>query len=239
MSSDREGQGFQAIGSLANKIAHLPASSGSIPSPSETNSGPTGARSLAAKLPNSTGRQLTKTGAESLADAMATNDLIKVNRALIASLPACVSSNLRELERTWCDRDYGFDFRFSGYTFDAAIPSDTLRQALVLVDQACAPAPKRLIQSELARLRVMTKSRSDDTGQLAAAAYAEELAEYPADIVVSALRHWARTEKWWPSWHELHELLERRFEKRRALQEALRKEESRVRWLEVQKQAAE
>lgn len=221
---DREERVFQSIGSLATKIANLPASSASTPSPSATSSEPTGARSLAPKPSNSTGRQPIKIAAASLADAIATNDPETVDSALTRSLPACVSSNLRPLARTFVDPKYGFDFRFAGYTLDGAIePGPALDEALAMVEFACKPASKQVIQTELARLWVMTKKRADDSNTLVAAAYAEELAPYPADIVVSSLRRWARVEKFWPAWSELYELLEERFERRRALREALQR----------------
>ncbi len=102
-------------------------------------------------------------------------------------------------------------------------PRGDLAASLALVDGALRPAPKTVIQSELARLRVMTKSRNENQADLTmtAAAYADALAEYPADVVADALRNWAACEKWWPAWAELKDRLDRGVRKRRALRAAL------------------
>ncbi len=54
------------------------------------------------------------------------------------------------------------------------------------------------------------------------AIYADELANYPQDVVIDALRCWAESEQWWPAWAPLKALLDDRVKKRRALRQALR-----------------
>lgn len=118
---------------------------------------------------------------------------------------------------------HGFDCELLGFEMTGAPPAGDVHSALETLRKAMAPAPTRVIASEIARLRVMTKSRaeSDEDLQLMAAAYVEELAAYPADVVIDACRTWARREKFWPAWHELQEMLDRRVKKRRAMLEAL------------------
>lgn len=131
-------------------------------------------------------------------------------------------SALREevIDRT--TEAFGFDVEFRGYRqIDA--PVADIDRALALVDDSLASASPQLIKAELARLRVTTKARAEgaDDLRMTMAAYAEYLTEYPADVVVDALRWWARVEKWWPAWAELKELLDRRVLKRKALRKAL------------------
>ncbi|KKM12092.1 hypothetical protein LCGC14_1720340, partial [marine sediment metagenome] len=58
------------------------------------------------------------------------------------------------------------------------------------------------------------------------AIYAEELAEYPLDVVRDACRTWARREKWFPAWADLRALCEERVMKRRDLLMALRRSDA-------------
>ena len=137
------------------------------------------------------------------------------------SLPACVRSALKPV---WADRvaEYGWDGEITGYKIGNLLEAER-SEAYARVLVANEPAPLRIIQSELARMRVSTKSRADTEGEgkLAAAVFAENLTEYPADVVVWACRKWSRTEKWWPSWAELKDLLDRGVRRRRALLGAL------------------
>ena len=75
------------------------------------------------------------------------------------------------------------------------------------------------------RLKLRTKNRAQSEKELAfqIAIYADDLAEYPQDVVVGALRYWAKNEKWWPAWAELKALLDARVNRRLALIEALRR----------------
>jgi hypothetical protein len=134
-----------------------------------------------------------------------------------------VTSALRPV---WDDHvgPYGWDGEIVGYDLGGvSLPFDAIAEARALVLAALAPAPLGTIQAELARMKISTKSRADGEaeGRLAAAVFAEYLSAYPADVVIWACRKWARTEKWWPSWAELKDLLDRGVRRRAALAKIL------------------
>lgn len=82
------------------------------------------------------------------------------------------------------------------------------------------PADTGQIERWIARLSVMTARRNDDdmTEALRLRAYTERLEEYPADVVKAALNEdlW----KFFPTWQELHAVLEQKVRTRRQIMEA-------------------
>lgn len=118
--------------------------------------------------------------------------------------------------------DYGMEFDLLGYDL-GPVSAEDLEHGYALVLGSLASSPPTLLASELARLRAMTKARAEDGRDVAlmAAAYAEEMAAYPADAVRWACRKWARMEKFWPAWSELQALLDRAVAERSALKKAL------------------
>lgn len=104
--------------------------------------------------------------------------------------------------------------------------SDCLGQARAILEQSLRPAPRELITAALAKLRVKTVRRADQSSDAAIEAeitvWAEELAEHPADVVISVLADWPDDKangarKWWPAWAELKERIERAERGRRLL----------------------
>jgi hypothetical protein len=75
----------------------------------------------------------------------------------------------------------------------------------------------------LARLRASTISQNRGQGDpaLTVTAFAEALAEYPADIAMEACRYWAHSEKVWPTLAELRARLEAKAQPRRLLAAAI------------------
>jgi hypothetical protein len=120
----------------------------------------------------------------------------------------------------------GYDERLVGYELTRPIPADDAEEALAILAEANQPADEAFIVQELTRMRMLTKARPQDSTDLTlmAAAYAEEMAAYPADVIRSACRKWAAMEKWWPSWAELKDLLEFRMRRRKAMLEALQRQ---------------
>lgn len=111
------------------------------------------------------------------------------------------------------------------YALCAEPPPPDMAAALAVVEESLRPAPRMRVLAELTRLRSLTVSRggSDADLKLALTAYAEECSAYPLDAVVAACRQWANAERWWPSWAELRDRLERIVAPRRRLHEALRR----------------
>ena len=155
--------------------------------------------------------------------AMAARDPEAIERALVRSLPPSVASRLTERRVDCSTAEYGYETKFGGYSCDVGMADSDLAIALETVERALFPCPKEVIHRELLRLKLMAGARtlSEDEVLFQLAIYAEELAKYPEDAVVDALRHWGRTQKWWPAWAELKELLDDRVKRRNALMEAL------------------
>ena len=95
-----------------------------------------------------------------------------------------------------------------------------------LLEDAVKPLSTREIAEELTILNAKTVRRDSgdtDTGILVRA-YAEELAEYPADVVRYVLKAAAKNNKFFPAWAELYEDLEFWGRDRIRLYEAVRKQ---------------
>jgi hypothetical protein len=117
---------------------------------------------------------------------------------------------------------YGFDPMTESFELEAPVDAEELVRARGLVAETLKPAERPLIADELAKLRLRTKS-SDPPEFLNAQLnlYADDLAEYPADVVVDALRSWGRRETFWPSAAELIGECDRRVLRRKRLRDAL------------------
>lgn len=217
------------IGDLTRKAVSSPQALAETFNKWSPSSSTTGSRSLAQRDSSSTGRQPSATDAGrslTVPEAMQTNDPEAVDQAILASLPPSVASTLRPTYREYIDPKYGYSEEFTGYHVPAnvLVPRQDINTAKALVEQHLRPAPSPLIKQELARLRVSTKSRaeSDDDLAMGFQVLAEECSEYPADVVVWALRSWARMETFYPSLAEIRERLQRGVQRRRAMAKALR-----------------
>lgn len=216
--------GCRPIGSLVPKIVSSLKTAGLSQMPSRMNSATTGLPCRERPVANSTGRQLSEIAAAtlpSIASAMDMADPERLDRAIAASLPPSIKSILAPIFQDRIDPVYGFDTEIVGYARRPAqgCPERELQAARQLVGRYLAPAAESRIKMELARLRVSTKARAESDGDLAMMfqVFAEECAEYPADVVVWALRGWARTEIFYPSLAELRERLQRGARRRRSL----------------------
>lgn len=128
--------------------------------------------------------------------------------------------------RTWDDPVHGFDYQITGYWLTEPLPSPAeLDQARALVAAAMQPAPARSVAAELARLAAVTKSRAEteDDQTLRFAAFRDELAEFPQDVISSALRKIARRETFFPSLAEIRDQCQREFSNRKHLAAVLQR----------------
>lgn len=215
------------LGSHLSRIVSSVSPSDSIQPISQKDSATTGSPRRALLGPNLTGQQLGEIGAgvTQLKRALALCDPEEVDRSLQALLPLSLGQRLKPINREFIDPVYGYDYEFIGYELsDGDIPESDRASARLLVDEVCKPSEPVIIFKELARLRVLTKARAESSDDLESMAsiYADEMASYPQDCIVWACRKWARMEKWWPSWSELKELLDRAAKKRFALERVLR-----------------
>lgn len=133
-------------------------------------------------------------------------------------------SSLHAQERNNTTAEYGWDVKLIGYDFDGRAPIEDISTALAMLESINARADIRLVDEELAKLRIKTarKAESDDDMALTLLAYSEELAEFPPDVVIDACRSWARQNKWFPTCMELREMCQHRVKKRRMMLDALR-----------------
>jgi hypothetical protein len=134
-------------------------------------------------------------------------------------LPPSIRSAIVE---AWVDGDtsHGWDGYVARYDVGRPLDEHDRGAALAFLDDALLPAGEDLVLTELARLRAITASR--DVGQdlaLVFSAYADELQRYPADAVCDVLRNWRG--KFWPTWAELAERLDRIVKPRHALRSAI------------------
>lgn len=161
-------------------------------------------------------------------------------------LPATISKALKFSSRSV----FGADGQFDGAVVDAAVltgehDEGTIRRALEACRNECRPGGHRVAAEALAileRKTVGAKQGLEDQ-QLRGAAYAADLAQYPADVIQLACQRWADSSRWWPAWADLKRecdrLAAKRIAEHRALERALQQVSAPVRpQLEAPKVAA-
>ena len=235
---DHAKRGLQSIGNLTSRIVSMQSSTDTTSSGSPNRATSSATDASAMNQPTPTGTQLGEPGCampSGLRKAMAAGDPAATDRELGASLPPSVSSACQAKWNDRIDSKYGFDSTFVGFVLKPVPPPEDLAVAAMIIRAACAPASPLLVKSELARLRATTVSRNTDQNDLALtfAAYAEALAEYPADIVTEACRYWSRHQKFWPALAELLERAESMYEHRKLLAEAVEHARCRSRMLRL------
>ena len=96
-----------------------------------------------------------------------------------------------------------------------------LHEALAEFDRFLMPAPEEMLIGWLGQLSVMTVPRkvSELDGEVLIETYVDLLKDYPADVVHHAL--FKELWKFWPTWAELHKVIEPLASHRRAMRDAL------------------
>jgi hypothetical protein len=161
-----------------------------------------------------------------LPQAIKAADSEAVDRSLLASLPRSVASTITERRLDCSTLEYGYDTAFADYVLGRGALPGEIATALAMVEATLQSCPADVVKRELLRLKLTTKTRAQDAADLSfqLAVYAEELAAYPEDAVIDALRYWRAREKWWPAWAELKALLDDRVKRRLSLERVLRAE---------------
>ncbi len=113
--------------------------------------------------------------------------------------------------------------KVTGCSIARTASAGDIRLALQAINQQCRPCGPDFALQQLALLRARTKARADESGHVTAAAYADWLAEFPADVAHAACEEWARGMVFWPAWAELQRICDRLVSKRIALRKALHK----------------
>jgi hypothetical protein len=201
MEQDEE-PGFRPIGDLLPTQVTSPTHSASTPAPPPTNSATTGSHFPAAKLPSSIGTALSVTdAARSLREIVNRGSTAEINAAVLDSLKAYVSLSHQLIETD----DPVTTYRDSRIVVDVLCDRDEAADAKRILEEAMRPALRVELIKALGRLRALTISRTADGAESAMifTAFADELAEWPGDAVMSALAEWPRTHKFWPTLSEI------------------------------------
>ena len=214
--------GLQPIGNQVSKTLNLLAHSASMRAPWPTVSETSGSAKLAKTGLNSTGPRPGGTGAVAivpgeLTAALQSQESEQIETALLRSLPPRLASSLVSRNDA--------DWNRIGYRALKPIDPIDAQVALELLDAIDRPMPRPEIVKEIVRCLILTKSRSQSESDQAMvlAAFTEELAEFPVDVIRSALRGWARREKWWPALAEIREACQRAMPLRASLRAICRR----------------
>jgi len=132
------------------------------------------------------------------------------DQRLLALLPlpagCCLKPRIKDLGTA----KTGWKGVLQGYELSGEADAAALIASDRLVSKALAPLPQPERAKLLMKLRHMTVSAvaSQEDADLQMAAYADELGQYPADVVRHVLRTQPGLSKFWPAWAELHARLE-------------------------------
>jgi len=101
------------------------------------------------------------------------------------------------------------------------------RQALDIVEFAMRPAPENDVARALFTLRILTRGRDRyeaDDREAEAVVWLAQLRPFPADIVITTLKDWPNRPdgQWWPTWHDVHKVVDAATTRRRMLAEYIR-----------------
>ena len=97
------------------------------------------------------------------------------------------------------------DFELTGYTLGDDVSLEDIKDAIKAIDAHSHPLSNSEVVGLLQKLRLKVSHRTTDQSDAGAilAVYAEDLRQYPADIVREVLTKYPETNIWWPSWSEL------------------------------------
>lgn len=209
MIDESEGGGLRPIGNLATAIVTSRAPKGSTSTPSTErprSSAITGSLHLVETPASSTGPQRGEV-VSARSPSGAVTDPHQRDKSAVAWLRSRLNwqPNMRLV--TFPDDGYGWDG--CAVPRPPAVWTDEAREswadALHQIQRLCEPGGEAVVLAELAKLRVTMAHRNggaiDERALLAV--MAEDLAEYPADVVRAASTAWRRREKWFPTPGEL------------------------------------
>jgi hypothetical protein len=204
MAQDENGErGFRPIGNLLPRIGSSLPGSDSTPNSSLPIATTTGARSQTAlRLVKSTGRELTVIDVEnSLRAKVEQGNPAKTNAMLEMLLRPFVSLSWRGIPTDDPYTTYA-EQRLVIERHDDGADRWYIRR---LLEASMHPPERTELIKALGRLRLLTtwRASSSDEGALIFAVFADELAEWPSDAVLTALKNWPRTHKFWPTLSEL------------------------------------
>ncbi len=221
MFEEKEGKMAPAFQQIGSSVPNLPTSlepRASIPSTLPPASPTTGTANLVPAVGKSTGQQLSVIGAADLAtveQAWQAQDSEALDESLYRSLRPLRTLSLRSISDN--------DFNLLGYERIGPIEPRTLETLREVVDKINWPAGAEQAAKSIGKCLMLTKNREPDGADLRGTIllFAEDLGEFPSDVIATACRKHARQEKWWPALSELREQCHRANRARRSLKRAL------------------
>ena len=233
-SMDQQISSTSQLGSLATRIAATLTPTGSTPSASLPTSTP-GPRTRPAPNAGSAmpvpsgkaGAGATPTALPSVVSTVlpgaiqaASGNPDRVDMALRDCLPPRLKSSL-STRYAPINPGNDDDHRPLGFTVTRPLDVEDATAVLGWLDTLDRrPSRPELVQ-EVTRCLAVTVARERDAADLKAmlAVMAEELAEFPADVLRAELRTWARCQKWWPTLAELRDRCQKAMRLRSSLRD--------------------
>lgn len=190
-----------------------------------------GQQKQALMQPNSTGTQHGATGfavTVQPSERLAAMRWQEVESELARLLPPCVSSRLKQKQKTVFSEDGQADYVCTGCDLiePERIDNHDLQASIILLSRATAPMPEAMLRLELSTLMAMTVGKRDDA-EATMRIYARSLQEYPADCVMAAIRNSSKRAKFFPALSELLDDIEWRSKPRKYKLQCLRNEATR------------
>jgi hypothetical protein len=147
---------------------------------------------------------------------------VDTEHRLVAALEQCSGRSPRLHTRTYFPNEGPAYSLVETVRWDC--PHDKLPEVVSILEGAFKAAPADRIANELYKLRMLTAGRDqkDASDQEAEnVIWLEQLRCYPGDIVIDVLRSWTKPGnpqgKWWPTWNDIAERLQRACDRRQAL----------------------
>ena len=106
---------------------------------------------------------------------------------------------------------YDQNFHVIGYILENKLDPKEIHEAINALEATMSPPDRRMLVELITEVFTLTKMRGSNQIELdfAVRAYAARLADYPADTVFAVLKDWPNRSKWWPSWCEIKEQLDK------------------------------
>ncbi len=214
MTSDHEAHGFRPVGSLLPKTPNSPRPSDSSLPTSPPSSATTGALSPAARGSSLTGRPPSEIAAVKWQDVRRAVEEEDADQVRVA-----VERLLKPLEASCLKSTIGAEGDLDGYELIGSIAPALVDRLEKMARYLTRPSRREVVIMHATRCFSVTKSRAYevDDMKITLAVLADELSEFPPEIVAAVFKSWARRDKWAPSLAELRDFCQREMRWRRSL----------------------
>lgn len=195
-------------------------------SPPRSASTGTGPGPMPASPQNAIGTELGKTGSTAislpsseLAAKMAGANPLRTIETLKACLPKSLAASLMRVTNTTYPAGQDVKIELLGFRLRLGVPDQDRLQALTLVRQSLRPMPESEATELLMLLKARTRGRNetDSDALFQLKVYAHDMLDFPADVVRYALTTWHENNDFWPTVHELLQVLRKWSHERQCL----------------------